>query len=397
MPRLLQNLTIKEVSSVKRGAGKGVHVLLMKMAGGDVDEIPLFLPLREPVAKTTSLIDKLFDLSAEHDVPADKIAKARKALDKAVEGVDASGDEVTQQAAVEKSLNQCLDYLTALVPVAKVEAFQAAVAAISKKEPTMPIDADLQKQLDKLNAGMTAANATIAKQAEELAILKMKPEYQEYVAWLKADGAAALGEPADKVTAFVAKFVAADEAGRNKVIKEFPPKKKGDKEDKVDGGADDATEKAIAKAIENSPVLKGIVTENTELKKRLNEADARNVVDDFAKKARDLGLPETHGEVMRKAYSGDTEAQKAHEAMLKGIANQAATGEIFKEFGRGGGGEGGALAYDLIKAKAEELRKTEAGKGLSSHQARAKVLEDPMNKELVDRHKAEEKARLKAA
>lgn len=395
MPRLLQNLTIKEVSSVKRGAGKGVHVLLMKMAGGDVDEIPLFLPPREPVAKSTSLIDKLFDLSAEHDVPADKIAKARKALGQAIEGVDAGGDEATQQAAIEKSLSQCLDYLTALVPVAKVEAFQAAVAAISKKEPTMPIDPDLQKQLDTLNKGMTAANATIAKQAEELAIIKMKPEHQEYVSWLKTDGVAELGEPAEKVTAFVAKFIAADEAGRDKVIKAFPPKKKGDP--KVDD-PDDATAKAIAKALENSPVLKSIVTENADLKKRLTEADARNATAEFAKKATDLGLPAAHGEVMRKAYSGDAEAQKAHEAMLKGIANQAATGVIFKEFGQGGGGEGtGVMAYDLIKQKAEELRKTEAGKNLSAHQARAKVLEDPMNKELVDRHKSEERARQKAA
>lgn len=395
MPRLLQDLTIKEVSSVKRGAGKGVNILLMKMAGGDVDEIPLFLPSRDHVAKSTSVIDKLFDLSAEHDVPADKIAKARKALGQAIEGVDMNRDDAAQQAAIEKSLNQCLDYLTALVPVAKVEAFQAAVAAITKKELTMPIDVELQKQLDALNKGMTAANATIAKQAEELAILKMKPEHQEYVAWLKADGVAALGETAEKVTAFVAKFVAADEAGRDKAIKEFPPKKK---DPKKDDETDDATAKAFAKALENSPVLKGIVTENTELKKRLNEADARNAVADFAKKARDLGLPEAHGEVMRKAYSGDAEAQKAHEAMLKGIANQAATGEIFKEFGQGGGGEGtGVMAYDLIKQKAEELRKTEAGKNLTSHQARAKVLEDPMNKELVDRHKVEERARQKAA
>lgn len=395
MPRLLQNLTIKEVSSVKRGAGKGVHVLLMKMAGGDVDEIPLFLPPREPVAKSTSVIDKLFDLSAEHDVPADKIAKARKALGQAIEGVDPNRDEAAQQAAVEKSLNQCLDYLTALVPVEKVEAFQAAVAAITEKELTMPIDADLKKTLDALNTGLTAANATIAKQGEELAIFKMKPEHQEYVAWLKADGVAALGEPADKVTAFVAKFIAADEAGRNKVIKEFPPKKKkpGDEEP-----ADDATAKAIAKALEDSPLLKGIVTENADLKKRLSESDARNATAEFAKKATDLGLPEAHGEVMRKAYSGDAEAQKAHEAMLKGIANQAATGVIFKEFGQGGGGEGtGVMAYDLIKQKAEELRKTEAGKNLSSHQARAKVLEDPLNKELVDRHKSEERARQKAA
>lgn len=393
MPRLLQNLTIKEVSSVKRGAGKGVHVLLMKMAGGDVDEIPLFLPPRESVAKSTSVIDKLFDLSAEHGVPADKIAKARKALGQAIEGVDPDRDEAAQQAAIEKSLSQCLDYLTALVPVAKVEAFQAAVAAITKKELTMPIDAELQKQLDALNKGMTAANTTIAKQAEELAIFKMKPEHQEYVAWFKADETVAKLPEATRVD-MLKKFIDADEAGRVKIIKEFPPKKPK-KDDATD--PDDATAKAIAKALEDSPLLKGIVTENADLKKRLTESDARNATAEFAKKATDLGLPEAHGEVMRKAYGGDAEAQKQHEQMLKGIANQARTGEIFKEFGQGGGGEGGALAYDLIKQKAEELRKTEAGKNLSSHQARAKVLEDPMNKELVDRHKSEERARQKAA
>lgn len=395
MPRLLQNLKIREVSSVSRGAGKGVKVMLMKMRDGTA----LTPQHNETLDKS---LERMFEVSAEHGVPPENVTKARKALSASIAEIEKNVTAEDQQTAIEKSLSQCVDYLTGLVPVAKAEAFLAAVAAFSKKDPAMTPE-QLQKMIDDavgkvvapLQKSLTDSTALISKQADEIALLKMSEPHRDYAIWLKSEeGVAALGETADKVGEFVKKFVAADVAGRDKVIKAFPPKKKGTKPDPdADANLDDA----VAKALENNPVMKTLAKENADLKKQLGTITDAGAVAEFAKRAKDLGFPEAQGEVMRKAYAGDAEAIKKHEEFLKGVSNQAATGIIFKEFGNGGGDAGGATAYDVIKAKADELRKTEAGSKLSPQQARAKIMMDPMNKELVDRNKAEENARRRAA
>lgn len=400
MPRLLQNLKIREVSSVSRGAGKGVKVMLMKMRDGTA----LTPQHNETLDKS---LERMFEVSAEHGVPPENVTKARMALGASIAEIEKNVAAEDQQPAIEKSLSQCVDYLTGLVPVAKAEAFLAAVSAFSKKDPAMTpeqlqkmIDDAVGKVVEPIKKSLADSTALVTKQAEEIELLKMSEPHRDYAIWLKSEeGVAALGETAEKVGEFVKKFVAADVAGRDKVIKAFPPKKaKGKKvmdTDATDAGNPDLDD-AVAKALEDNPILKTLAKENAALKKSLSTIVDASVVAEFAKKARDLGLPEAHGEVMRKAYTGDAEAIKKHEEFLKGIANQALTGVIFSEFGKGGDASG-ATAYDVIKAKADDLRKTAEGSKLSPQQARAKIMMDPMNKELVDRNKAEENARRRAA
>lgn len=396
MAKLLQNLKIREVSSVARGAGKGVRIMLMKMAedGSQPLDIPAFLP---PAKNETldNTLDRMFEMSAQHGVPPENVAKARKALTKSIAEIEKHVDEPERQAALEKSLSQCADYLSGLVPVEKAEAFLAAVSAFTPKESDMKPEEIAKAIADAVAAavgplqkGLNDSAATISSLSEQIAIGKLSKEHQDYVTFLKSDdAAAAIGESADKVSAFVTKFLAADEAGRERVIKAFPPKKKPPFPPKGEEDGSDI-DKAIAKALETSPVMVELRKDNETLRKLVDAGSISTKVAEFAKKAKDLGLPEAHGEVMRKAYGGDAEAQVAHEAMLRGIANQARTGQIFKEFGSGGD-QAGATAYDTIKAKAVEFQK--AHPELSVHQARDRIMRDPMNKELVQQHRDEER------
>jgi hypothetical protein len=104
-----------------------------------------------------------------------------------------------------------------------------------------------------------------------------------------------------------------------------------------------------------------------------------------------MGLKEEDGETMRKAYSGDVEAQKVLDgkiaALNKQIAELDKTGKVFDEFGTTKGKDG-ASAYDQFVAKAADLRKVEPK--LSPEQAFTKVFTDPANRELADQHKREE-------
>lgn len=386
MPNLLQNLKIREVSSVRRGAGKGVKVMLMKMHPDAID-IPAFLKVKPAPADDVPLdkhLERMFEMSAEHGVAPENVAKARTALAKSFAGIEKNVAEPDRQSAVEKSLSQCVDYLVGLVPIEKADAF---LANLTSKESDMT-----PEQIQKAIAdGITAATGTltkslndsaaiIAKQGEQLSLLSMSKEHQDYAAQI---------EDAIVKKSF---FEAADEAARAAVIKAFPPKKKappfGGKKDDGEDGSD--IDKAIAKALENSPIIVELRKENTDLKKRLGETTDAAAVAEFAKKARDLGLPEAHGEVMRKAYSGDAAAMTKHEEMIKGLVTQGATSALFKEFG-GTGDANGATAYELIKSKAADMQK--AHPKLSIHQARDRVMSDPMNKELVAQHRTEEGAR----
>lgn len=355
MPKLLYNLKIHEVSSVKRGAGEGVKVTLMKSDTSDANVL------------------SIFKIALDHGATLQEVARAEVAMNKAADEIEQNIDASAQQASVETSLSQCIDHLAGLVPAGKVDAFKTAVAAVTKesdmteaeKAEALKKEQDLAKTLEALQK----SNAALTRQ---VAILSMSKEEQDYIVAAPLEG-----EKLDT-------FIAAKPEERAETIKAFPPKKKPNGKN-VD---EDDTAKSIEKAIAESPVLKALQTENAELKKK--DKLAR-----FAKEAVAMGLPEAHGEVMMKAFEGDEEAIKKHSAMVKGIAEQARTGKIFEEFGKGGDNQPGATAYDQIRAKGEELRK--ADPKLSPQQARAKVLSDPANADLVQRNKAEEAARRRAA
>jgi hypothetical protein len=367
---LLHRLKIGEVSSVARGAGEGVKIVLMKIdrSASDVLDLPNFL------SKDGS---NIFTVAVQCGADVQKVAAAQSAMAKSIAEIEKNFAEAEQQPALETSLNQCIEFLGKLVPAAKSDAFKAAVTAITpvskgatmtdaEKAAALLKEAGLQKTIDDLTKVATDAQRGVL-------VLKAKSEHQEYIKKAELEGA--------KLDEFLAK----KDDERDAFIKEFPPKKKPavDPDEQKDVG------KLVAKALADNPLFKTL----SEQLATLTKADKLAT---FKKQATDLGLPESHGEVMMKAFEGDADAIKKHGEFIKGLVEQARTGKIFEEFGDNNINKTGASAYDRVVAKGEELRKLDPS--LSPQQARAKVMTNPANADLVAEVKKEEAlARRRAA
>lgn len=278
MARRLTKLTINEVSSVDRGAGEGVKVMLMKRA-----------------TETANPGD--FDMNQQE--------------------------------------------LEALIAKSVADATATAVAAVTK-----------------------AFDGKIAEQAQQIALLKMSPAHKAYF------------DSCDEATK--KSFEAMDDKGRDEFMSKNPLKKR---EDPVD----QSQLSDVAKRLADTE------RENADLRKRLDAADLEKSQADFKKRAAALGLDqEGDGELMRKAFAGDKEAQAAFEKRqletTTALRKQVETGTLFSEFGtRKAANTDTALGQ--LQAKAADYRK--AHPELSTDQAFAKVYEDPSNAELVQLSKRE--------
>jgi hypothetical protein len=161
----------------------------------------------------------------------------------------------------------------------------------------------------------------------------------------------------------------------------------GDRKTKMKKVVDDAIPESIRKQL----------AEAEEIKKRLIALEDDKAAASFAKRAIDLGL-EGHGETLRKAYGGNTEAIVKLESILKGLAEQIRTGTIFAEFGSNQSGAG-ATASDEMNAVAAAYREGQIkiGKNCSPAQAFTAVYIDPAHAELKKRYDAEEIKKRHAA
>lgn len=430
MPRLLKDLQINDVSSVDRGAGEGVRVMLMKRHEKLPAEVEEYLKRtfsaseRDAAASSgAALPDGSFPIKDKQDLSnavraigrAKDPAKAKahiKARAKALGATDmlpdswakrfddddnvidmtgllrkdgavdfdsanelqesreaANGlmdelndaicalscsvnsimcdDGVTNKAdAVEESFKQFQDHLTGLAPMEKA----MTAAAMTAEQITKQIAAGIE-------AAMKGTNEENAKLKGEIAVLKLSPAEQEFHKALTTD--------ADK-----AAFIAKSAEDRAKDV-EAAKKKAAEKP------IDPAIQKRLDEAEADRAVLKN-----------LQEKDQ---VATFEKRATDIGLPKEKGALLRKAANGDAaafaEVEKLMGEMNKALDEARRTGKVFTEFGSNQSNVG--KAYDLLKAKAEELRKSEAGKGLTEAQAFTKVYTDPANRELAEQEKTE--------
>lgn len=336
-PARLTKLRIHEVSSVDRGAGKGVNVVLMKRDGDDIDW-----------AKVQESIQKGKTIAFDIDPPAFDIEKAlhvaSTALNKAIGDIATDTKITDKPGAISKAL---ADYNT------HVAGLMAKAAEAQESEA---MSTELQKKLDETTAALTTANATIAK--------------------LQMDGQIA-ALPEDQ-KAFVAKMSEDDK-------KKFMAKKPDERQADCDA-AKRATQttlppevaKRLEQADKNDEILKGLLAERRS--------------EEFKKRAVAIGLTEADGELLQKAYGGDMDAQKKLDEKIAGLTEQVKKGVLFNEFG-GKGPTTTGKAYDELMQKAVELRKTEAGKGLTEAQAFDKCFTDPANAEIVKRMKAEEAPR----
>lgn len=332
MPRVLRDLKIVEVSSVDKGAGRGVKVLLIKR---DAEAMP----------------DGSFAIRTEADLKA-AIAKA-------------DTDQVRAHV------------------IARADALNLAnlIPSTWKRDDSGDIEMkpeDLEKMLKtSISAAVVEALAPVNKRLDDqeraIRLAKMSDRHKAYMEECDEETKKAFGD-------------CKDDAERDAFMDKKPPVKKAAPVDQGALGAELAKrDKQIA---DQGATI-------TDLQKRLAAVDLEKAQADFKKRAAAIGLTKDgDGELMRKAFNGDAEAQKAYEARLaevqKAAEEQARVGKLFGEFGTNVAQPGSALG--ILNAKADELRKTEAGAKLTKEQAFAKVYED--NPELAQREKDERNKRL---
>ena len=140
------------------------------------------------------------------------------------------------------------------------------------------------------------------------------------------------------------------------------------------------------KRLSDDPVVKGLIAENTELRKRLDAMDDDRDLKIAKQDAKDSGFTQTDaGEVLMKMRRGDKDAIKKYEGYVQELAKSKKAFEkssrAFDELGHQDPRvEGGVTAHDQITALAKELRKQHPE--LTEAQAYDKSFNDPANAEL---------------
>lgn len=295
--------------------------------------------------------------------------KGTNALQESLCSIIKDDDLPDKSSSIKESLQQFADYIETILPGDVGKAIAAGIVASAGQAGTPLNKGDVMSVELKKALGLpeTATDAEVLKALadKDAAIAKANEDLEKANAEIEK---AKAPPPAadDDGDADCAKALAAGDAFRTPegVI---------------------ITKKAVGDA--TFSVLKSqndrIVKAEADLAKA-READEERA---FAKRAEDLGCAPEFGLTLRKAYSGDAEAQKALESQIAGLNKQVDEGHLFKNFGHNG--ESGTVAAEFA-AKVEEVRKAEAN--LTPEQAYTKVYTDPANKELVKRMNAEQSA-----
>jgi hypothetical protein len=333
MPQILTRLKIDEVSSVDRGAGKGVRIMLMKNKdGSDAD------PSKKTVtSRITEYLGKLFGAATAAEWQAaldDSVAKLAASVKSIIED-----DSVDKGDMLNKSFTQFHEHL----------------------------NGEMTKQL--------SGRAPLQPNAEP----GDKPMSAKLIKALGLKDDASEDEALKALTALQADL----EKARGKKPDGTDGKDGKNGKDGEEPDADDA-EKAL-KALPES--IRKQLTLGADAMKEVEKLRRERELDGFKKRATDMGLPESEGETLQKAFDGDRASiNKLLDFTKSGIA-AAKTAGLLKEIGGTGGDRAGASAYEQLTALAAEMRKQH--KDLTPEQAFAKVYSDPTNRDLVMREAVE--------
>lgn len=424
MPNILRRLKIFEVSGVDRGAGEGVKVMLMKRDGtcagcggeGGKHKAGCTAKADDDATDTTfkgarNIMDWLKRLAERHGLTKadalsfDQAIGAVQAGDYARDMLESVGQAMSglrqsvysiledeavtdKRAMLETTFEQFKAHMQGIVPAEMEKALTAAglaaglSASLNEGEDAMKPEtlAKIRKALNlKDDAGEDALAEAIIKAAggekkddadkiakleNELALSKLSKDENDYCAAVKMSEADKLGF-AKKAPAEREAFIKANPA--KPIVMELP----ADVQKRLADG-----EAALARVAKLEDA-----TQLAAIEKRVTawggtEADAKHIHD---------------------IHKVDPKLAEATETRMKALQAQVKTGALFNEVGKSGHAAQGGDAYAQLMAKADELRKTQAGAGLTVQQAFAKVYADPANRELVELNKREERERSKAA
>lgn len=401
MPQELRNLRIHEVSSVHRGAGEGVRIVLMKRD----DESPPATATEKSMDDVKTLLrdafavpERLLDLSKLTGAQLAKLLSGCDAYEASIEsimkteiGVDAGLE------ALEKSTDQFVSYVAGFAP-------EVSTAMKRGAEPMTTLKDQLAKALA---ASTDAEKATVHKELEAsvASFEKINETLSTSKTALETTNKA-LETDVSLWKGRVLKAIRLEKAAKDHMNH---PDNEMDEEAAckfLDMTATERAEYMKANPVEEM-TQKRIDALPEPVRKQLAEGQAAaelvakmqedRDVEAFGKRAVELGQSTEFGKSLRLLAKGlgtleeRTAAYGMIEKALEAAAAQAKTAGLFKEFGTRG--NGGGTANDELRLKAQELRdavaKSGSEKPMSPDQAFAKVYEDPANRELVLRYKAE--------
>ena len=335
MPRHLTNLKIEEVSSVDRGAGKGVKVVLFKRDGSKEQPKP------DPAALDKALEKAIGACGGKTKDLVDCFKQFHAYL---------TGAEEKPMDLTEESLSKMI-----ADAIAKDRA-EVEKMTVRHNSYSQNLDGDEQKRFQAMNMG------------DREKYMKDNPIPGE-------DGGSGHANDTGGPEPSGGGDSGAGDTGSSR--RSAPQARSGRRSanKSADAGEED--------------VNKAVVAENEMLKKRIVALEEKDQRSEFSKRAVTLGMAEADGEMLLKAHRGDPKALEWMESKIKALQTQVEKSGLFSEIGAGG--TGAKTAYDELVAKGEEIRRASGGK-LTGAQSFQKAMED--NPDLAKREKEERYERI---
>lgn len=401
MANWLKNLLVKEISLVDRPANPGAVALLAKREG-------------EPVQKDMYGVSRFADL----------ISSLGYLLRSSEYEAKEEGDNSQVPAALRNWLKQGVPIFQAMA-TEEINELLAVSTAKRDGKPTAKFVA-LTKALDRANGALSESVKSIVDDDsvadKAAAIDETIKQFSEHVAdelekSLSGEDPGELSHEGIMSKAITKALGLADTASETVILealakrdaefellkaamsddeKTFHDALKADDDKKAFRGMsrDERKAKMAKRDDDLPPHIKKALDDAEETKKRLAVLESKDELVTFQKRAVEIGLTEAQGELLQKAHKGDKDALKKLENCIKGLNEQISTGKIFDEFGTSQGGNADD-PYAEITAKAEALRKAEPK--LTIEKAKARVIEDPANADLIKRYNTEQRRKLSAA
>ena len=379
MPKILRRLKINEVSSVDRGAGEGVHIVLMKQ--NDDQEYwkrEFSAEQRRSAADSgAALPDGSFPIHNKSD------------LHNAMQAIGRAKDPARAKAHIKrraKALGLSDELTDAFKRSSWSEFFADLFGREHEPEPSENFDQALSGLAESVKSIIDDPDAD-----KDDMLAKSFAQFHDHVSPLLGDRV--LQQSTDKketpMSAILKALGLKEDASEEDALKAIAEMAKARRrngngngkngEDEEEEEEEEEEEKKKIAALPES--VRKQLAEGAEAKKRVEklEQDAALVV--FTKQATDAGMPATEGVTLQKAYAGDKESIDKIVAQVKSGFAAAQEAGAFKEFGAAGSG-GTTTAFQQVTALAEKYLKDHPGEKLTPEQAFAKVYQDPANKSL---------------
>jgi hypothetical protein len=398
MPKILRRLRINEVSSVTRGAGEGVKIMLMKTGGPwpytDVEKDDLDDETLEYIKREFSADQRRSAADSGAALPDGSFPIHNKSdLHNAMRAIGRAKDPAKAKAHIKRRA-KALGLSGDLTDAFKGDTYSERVADFFAGLFKRKDDGRVAEDFDDALAGLAESVKSIVDDDSDAdkddMLAKTFTQFHEHVIPLLGDRA--LQQPTDKhgdlpMSAILKALGLKDDASEEDALKAIaemvakarPPK---DEEEEEEEEEEDDEEEKKKKALQALPAgIRKMIADGQDAINRVQKLENEASLVRYTQQAVEAGLPAAEGVTLQKAYSGDKEAIDKIVALTKsGFAAAKAAG-AFKEFGSTGSG-GTGTAFEQFTSLAVQYLKDHPNEKLTPEQAFSKVYQDPAHKSL---------------